>query len=557
MTAETAARALVDNVFTVFGPPSIILSDRGKNFLGDTIKELCTIYHIKKENTSAFHPQANAISERSHRTVDDHISTLLTRFAKDNQTDWDQYLQIAAYSMRVTDADGTGFSPFFANFGRECRLPIDGIFPPDIDEKETLSEHAIRIKAVLARTQETIRMDVINAQGTTNTNANRNRHPADLKVGDKVMIYNPETIRRRINNRLKMKTSPKILPKWSGPYTIAETFDHQPNVVVVTPQNELGAAKPSKEIINVARVTKFTGWEGPSIPLRWRGKIMRNIDYPPHGQEEQTNDTCNIEAENHETFLMEELVTKLTAIDPLENRLAQINEYIKSMEDQLLIEPASEDHKDLSKAYSKMQEVESEFSKVMRAEDYFEQKLRAQCAQPHERDRDENENREPTTTPKVAQEEAPALTMKPRSSNMETSPFDRSEETMKTGAEIMETTTKTKHSVDTTRTKRKTTTSASSTSNPVTEKSSSNKRRKKIKRERENQQSTTIHKTSTTQQEAKTRQPQIVKEITKERTHNEELGRGKRYKTKTLKQMQNEEDNKLRSALWKAKQKKQ
>jgi NAD(P)H-dependent flavin oxidoreductase YrpB (nitropropane dioxygenase family) len=115
----------------------------------------------------------------------------------------------------------------------------------------------------------------------------------------------------------------------------------------------------------------------------------------------------------------------------------------------------------------------------------------------------------------------------------------------------------TKHSVDTTRTKRKTTTSASSTSNPVTEKSSSNKRRKKIKRERENQQSTTIHKTSTTQQEAKTRQPQIVKEITKELTHNEELGRGKRYKTKTLKQMQNEEDNKLRSALWKAKQKKQ
>jgi hypothetical protein len=85
------------------------------------------------------------------------MATLLTRFAKENQSDWDQYLQIAAYSMRVSDADGTGFSPFFANFGRECRLPIDSIFPPTIDEKETLSEHAIRIKAVLARTQVTMR----------------------------------------------------------------------------------------------------------------------------------------------------------------------------------------------------------------------------------------------------------------------------------------------------------------------------------------------------------------------------------------------------------------
>jgi hypothetical protein len=56
MTAETAAWALVDNVFTIFGPPSIILSDRGRNFLVDTIKELCNIYHITKENTSAFHP---------------------------------------------------------------------------------------------------------------------------------------------------------------------------------------------------------------------------------------------------------------------------------------------------------------------------------------------------------------------------------------------------------------------------------------------------------------------------------------------------------------------
>ena len=103
LTAETAARALIDNVFTVFGPPSIILSDRGKAFLGDTIKELCTIYHIKKENTSAFHPQANSISERSHRTIDNHMATLLTRFAKENQSDWDQYLQIAAYSMRVSE----------------------------------------------------------------------------------------------------------------------------------------------------------------------------------------------------------------------------------------------------------------------------------------------------------------------------------------------------------------------------------------------------------------------------------------------------------------------
>ena len=379
MTAETAAQALVDNVFTVFGSPSIILSDRGRNFLGDTIKELCKIYHIKKENTSAFHPQANSISERSHRTIDNHLSTLLTRFAKENQTDWDLFLQLAAYSMRVASSDGTGFSPFFANFGRECRLPIDNIFPPQMDDKETLSEHAIRTKAVLARVHDTMTTNAEHMRTTANAMINRSRHAGEFQVGDKVMVYNPETIRRRADKNQKIKTASKILPKWSGPYSIAETFDHQPNVVVVIPMRELGASKPTKEIINISRITKFTSWDGPTIPQRWRGNIMRKSN-----EYLETHKPSNVEAEAEEEhiFALEELITKLTAKDPLENRLTQLNEYIASMQEQLMVE-RTEPERDYEKAYTKLHEIETEFSRVMRAEDFYEQKLRIQCSQPH------------------------------------------------------------------------------------------------------------------------------------------------------------------------------
>ena len=84
---------------------------------------------------------------------------------------------------------------------------------------------------------------------------------------------------------------------------------------------------------------------------------------------------------------MEKLITTLTAIDPLENRLAQINEYIRSMKLQLLMEPTKY-QEDFTKAYAKLEETETEFCRVMRAEEYFEQKLRAQCTQPHTRTRE-------------------------------------------------------------------------------------------------------------------------------------------------------------------------
>ncbi len=74
----------------------------------------------------------------------------------------------------------------------------------------------------------------------------------------------------------------------------------------------------------------------------------------------------------------------MTARDPLANRLAQLNEYIKSMQKQLMMEETAPERM-YENAYTKLQEVETEFSKVMRAEDYYEQKLRLQCAQPHER----------------------------------------------------------------------------------------------------------------------------------------------------------------------------
>jgi hypothetical protein len=87
-----------------------------------------------------------------------------------------------------------------------------------------------------------------------------------------------------------LKTASKILPKWSGPYSIVETFDHQPNVVIVASMENLGTPSPKTEIINVARITKFTGWGGAhhstKMAKKYNARCLRGdgTTSPGHGR---------------------------------------------------------------------------------------------------------------------------------------------------------------------------------------------------------------------------------------------------------------------------------
>jgi transposase InsO family protein len=63
--AVTRARALVDNVITVFGSPASIFTDSNSNFTGEIMRHLCKHLTISKTNTTAFRPQSNGSVEKS------------------------------------------------------------------------------------------------------------------------------------------------------------------------------------------------------------------------------------------------------------------------------------------------------------------------------------------------------------------------------------------------------------------------------------------------------------------------------------------------------------
>ena len=69
--------------------------------------------------TNAFHAQSNGALERTHGT----IKELLKTFMADNETEWDQNLNLVCLAFNTAMHESTGLTPFEMTFGKKANLP--------------------------------------------------------------------------------------------------------------------------------------------------------------------------------------------------------------------------------------------------------------------------------------------------------------------------------------------------------------------------------------------------------------------------------------------------
>ena len=74
--AVTITKCLYDNYFRHYGFPRRLMSDQGKEFCNNILKEMCYYLNIKKIRTMPYHPQSNGSIERMHYTLCQMIGKL-------------------------------------------------------------------------------------------------------------------------------------------------------------------------------------------------------------------------------------------------------------------------------------------------------------------------------------------------------------------------------------------------------------------------------------------------------------------------------------------------
>ena len=76
-TASTVSDALPRHVVPYFGTSRRLLSNRGREFVGEIWGKLMRSLGVQWLLTSPYHPEGNSINERSHRTINNMLRALL------------------------------------------------------------------------------------------------------------------------------------------------------------------------------------------------------------------------------------------------------------------------------------------------------------------------------------------------------------------------------------------------------------------------------------------------------------------------------------------------
>lgn len=105
-TALTAAKCLLEHIICRYNFPSKLISDNASNFISKVIKDLSTLFTIKKIFTTPYHPQANIV-ERAHRTLNAYLRANTDK----NKDTWDQLLKFATFAYNNSIHSTTGFTP--------------------------------------------------------------------------------------------------------------------------------------------------------------------------------------------------------------------------------------------------------------------------------------------------------------------------------------------------------------------------------------------------------------------------------------------------------------
>ena len=122
-TANTVSDALLRHVVPYFGTPRRLLSDRGREFVGEIWGKLVRSLGVQRLLTSPYHPEGNSINKQSHRTINNMLRARLLDGASSRA--WVENIPSIMLALNAMVHEPHGFSASMIATGREPTLPPD------------------------------------------------------------------------------------------------------------------------------------------------------------------------------------------------------------------------------------------------------------------------------------------------------------------------------------------------------------------------------------------------------------------------------------------------
>ena len=104
------SKASLQSIFTSFGPPNEVHSDRGGAFVSKNFVEFLTLWGVRVSKTTSYHPQGNAQCERYNGVIWRTIQSRLLQ-AQLSKAAWDDEVGLVLANIRIQVCEATGMTP--------------------------------------------------------------------------------------------------------------------------------------------------------------------------------------------------------------------------------------------------------------------------------------------------------------------------------------------------------------------------------------------------------------------------------------------------------------
>jgi transposase InsO family protein len=211
--AKTIAAALYE-VISLFGPPKVMQSDNGPEFVNSTLEQLCKQASINHRFVAAYNPRANGLAE----TMVKKLKLLLKKQLEGQIDVWDRVLPGVTLQMNMSDTALSKTPPFTLFHGRiantfsdyrlaELKLQFGAGNDVPQAQRETIVAHSDIVNDVV---MPAINEAVHARQDKQNAARDKKRKlvTQDYPPGSVVMLRTPDLVR------------PDSHPLYSGPHIV-------------------------------------------------------------------------------------------------------------------------------------------------------------------------------------------------------------------------------------------------------------------------------------------------------------------------------------------------
>ena len=251
LTAEIAARDMVERWWQPFGVPSVVTSDQGPQFAGAFWRTLCGLLGVRTAYAQAYHHQANGRAEVAGKT----FKMWLRKIAEENRGDW---VELIPHVLRkYHDMPGVNglYEIVYGRYRPLAGLPY---------QAPRVSEDAVEYFDRMRQLDHNVakHLDAIHQKQVDWKNRNRHHKP-EYVVGERVWFRRP------------MDLAAGLQSGWEGPCEIVRREGASSYVV-----KRVGDVE---QLVNEDQMKKFVEdrYSGSAVELNyWRGGQCERVTIP-------------------------------------------------------------------------------------------------------------------------------------------------------------------------------------------------------------------------------------------------------------------------------------